>query len=135
MYVHHVGSSLQQLSTHIPKLLHYAGGLIFGNVLPSNFSAEHTPQTRTTHSVRGGGSQITGIVSVAGEKMNLNQVHTLDGGLLVPLPGDHVCVHVHVQQHTYMYTAHGSHTCMLQWHVLVNVVHRYSIHILYSCQT
>ena len=89
----HVGSSLQQLSIHIPKLLHYASGLIFDNVspahapaptappphsstLPSSYSSERlTPHATPT--VRGGatGSQITAVVSIHGEKLNLNQVH------------------------------------------------------------
>ena len=78
-----VGSSLQQLSIHIPKLLHYASGLIFDSVppppapssaIPSSYSSEHvTPHA--THTVRGAGSQVTAVVSTHGEKMNLDQVH------------------------------------------------------------
>ena len=87
----HAGASLQQLSIHIPKLLHYASGLIFDNVppayapptappthsstLPSTYSSERvTPHATPT--VRGGatGSQVTAVVSTHGEKLNLNQV-------------------------------------------------------------
>jgi hypothetical protein len=90
----HAGSSLQQLSIHIPKLLHYASGLVFDNVTPplapppphsgtlptsTSYSSEHvTPHATPT--VRGGatgtGSQVTAVVSTHGEKLNLNQVHT-----------------------------------------------------------
>lgn len=79
------GSSLQQLSTHIPKLLHYASGLVFDNVpppptsavppstIPSSYSSEHvTPHA--IHTVRGAGSQVTAVISTHGEIMNLNQV-------------------------------------------------------------
>ena len=84
----HAGSSLQQLSIQIPKLLHYASGLVFDNVppayappthsstLPSSYSSEHvTPHA--TPIVKGGatGSQVTAVVSTHGEKLNLNQVH------------------------------------------------------------
>ena len=73
--IEHVGSSLQQLSTHIPKLLHYSGGLTFDNVAPvSSLSSERiTPHAAPP--IVGGVNQITGIVSLAGERMNLNQVH------------------------------------------------------------
>ena len=92
LFFTHAGSSLQQLSIHIPKLLHYASGLVFDNVplahapptappthsstLPSSYSSERvTPHATPT--VRGGatGSQVTAVVSTHGEKLNLNQVH------------------------------------------------------------
>ena len=70
------GSSLHQLSRHIPKLLQYSSGLVFDSISPPHPSSDDPVTPHAAHTLRGTGcsQQITAVLSTHGERMNLNQV-------------------------------------------------------------
>lgn len=84
-YILPLGSSLQQLSSYVPRIVRHISTLEFDGDLPLS-TANNTPFHGRQKGVayrgmgRGGASAITAIAGRSGDKLDLNQVSTMTSG-------------------------------------------------------